>query len=856
MKLLPAKIPLFLLVVLLFSCNPVKRVEDGEHLLIKNTLYVDSVKTKDRKVESQYTQQPNATLPLIKYPLRLHIYNQAKSKPDSLFYEWLDKKPKREKRMVNFFSKKQTERIGRTYVNWQALKEDVGEAPAVIEDEKIKKSSDRLRAWYWNQGWFNTEVSHKVDTLPKKKAEVNYYVTKNKPYFLDSLSVKINSKAADSIYQVHQNETLLKEGRQFNSENFDKERKRLTGLFRNNGLYHFDQENITFNIDTLNTDHKALAETVITDREVTEDDTTYTTPFYVHKINGVNIFTNYIKEKELLPITDSTHYKDYKIYSSGKSKYKPKALTDAVFIKKGRVYKDVHRSWTYSRVNDLRIFDYPDIKYIKDPEDSTGLIANVFLKPKKKFGVTYDLDVSRSNIQDFGIRVGGSLLSRNIFRGLETLEFGVRAGIGSSTDASVTTQNRFFNISEVGGDLKLSVPRIIFPFNIENIIPKRMSPFTEFSIGTSFQHNIGLDKQNLTGKYSYAWKPSRKRDFRLNLVDLQYVSNLNPNNYFNVYRNSFDRINSIAQNHVENIDPDYFENDNPVLSPNPKLTNPDGANNLIKDIKNGEDFGMDSEERKEASTLIERKDRLTENNLIFGSSFNFVQNSRDNIYDQEFSQFRINFEAVGNSLYLLSNVFDLKKADDGSHHITGVRFSQYLKAEVDFIKHWDFGRKNILAIKAMAGAAIPYGNANSIPFVRSFFAGGSNDNRGWRPYDLGPGSSGGPNEFNEANMKIALNAEYRFNLFGKLNSAVFIDAGNIWNVLDNVTDERSRMSKITDLKEIAVGSGIGFRYDFEYFIIRLDLGLKTYDPAYNKRKWFHNYNLAHSVINVGINYPF
>src|SRR5699024_9183341 len=140
----------------------------------------------------------------------------------------------------------------------------------------------------------------------------------------------------------------------------------------------------------------------------------------------------------------------------------------------------------------------------------------------------------------------------------------------------------------------------------------------------------------------------------------------------------------------------------------------------------------------------------------------------------------------------------------------------------------------------MAGIAIPYGNSKSIPFVRSFFVGGANDNRGWRPYDLGPGSSGGPNEFNEANMKLNFNAEFRFNLFGSLNSAVFVDVGNIWNALDNVDDERARFSQWSDLKDLAVSSGFGLRYDFDFFVIRADIGFKTYDPAYDKEKWFQD----------------
>src|SRR5699024_4006933 len=138
-----------------------------------------------------------------------------------------------------------------------------------------------------------------------------------------------------------------------------------------------------------------------------------------------------------------------------------------------------------------------------------------------------------------------------------------------------------------------------------------MSPFTTLSAGISTQHNIGLDKQNLTTKYTFRWKPTRENSLHLNIIDLQYVRNLNTSNYFNVYRNSYNRLNRIADNHVADINPDYFEEPNPVLSPTPDLTIPDGANHFINDIKSGTDFGFSDEERTEAQTLIERKDRLS-----------------------------------------------------------------------------------------------------------------------------------------------------------------------------------------------------------------------------------------------------
>ena len=106
-------------------------------------------------------------------------------------------------------------------------------------------------------------------------------------------------------------------------------------------------------------------------------------------------------------------------------------------------------------------------------------------------------------------------------------------------------------------------------------------------------------------------------------------------------------------------------------------------------------------------------------------------------------------------------------------------------------------------------------------------------------------------------MKLHFSGEYRFNLFGQLNSALFVDVGNIWNVLDNVDDEDARFTSLSDLSELAVGSGFGLRYDVNFFVIRFDIGFKTYNPALTEGdRWFKQYNFANAVYNVGINYPF
>ena len=162
-----------------------------------------------------------------------------------------------------------------------------------------------------------------------------------------------------------------------------------------------------------------------------------------------------------------------------------------------------------------------------------------------------------------------------------------------------------------------------------------------------------------------------------------------------------------------------------------------------------------------------------------------------------------------------------------------------------------------MALRSFFGIAIPFNNASSIPFSKSFFAGGSNDNRAWTAYDLGPGTSDNNNEFNEANMKLAFSFEYRFKFFGKMNGAFFTDAGNIWNVLDDVTDRKATFNNIDSLKDLAVGAGFGFRYDFDFFILRLDTGFKAYDPTYgNSNRWLNDFNFSNAVYNIGINYPF
>ncbi|WP_461302818.1 translocation and assembly module lipoprotein TamL [Aureisphaera sp.] len=838
-------------VTLLVSCNTVKHVKENELLLTKNTVVVDGEEVNDSELNSLINQKPNPKVPLLGVPFGLHFYNMAEEKPDSTFQDWLHRKPKRLERWSRLISRKQVEGIGKTKIGIHEWIKRTGSAPVTINESKSRKSLRELKRYYFTQGWFNVEGSYKVekDSTLDKRGSITYSIKKHKPYVIDSISEKISSPIVDSLFQLTKGNTFIIPEKQYNAYDFENERDRLTIQFRNSGLYYFDQEYIGFDADTNNTGHKVHIDYIIPNRRITQGDSTRTVPFQIHKINEVRIVTDYSYTNRDSTITDSATYAGYKLFGYDKLKYRPKAITNAISIVPGEIFRDIDRTLTYNQLRELRNFRYPNISYTEDPRDSTGtgLIATVLLTPKKKYTASVDFDAYTSTIQQFGIGFSSSFLIRNVFRGAENLEISASGSVGSSKD-NADSDSSFFNTSDVGGDVKLTVPSILFPANTNKIIPKYMSPFTSMSLGLNAQNNIGLDRQNFNGIFSYRWKPQTIRTNQFDLINVQYVRNLNTDNYFNVYRTSYDRLNEIA------VETGYqFENQESSM-----LGIPEEADQFIELVFT-ENSGLDvsTEIREEVIGIAQRKVRLTENNLIFASIYNWSRDTREGIYDNSFSIFRWKVEAAGNLLSTIASSIGLEKNENGNFETFGVAFSQYVKLEADYIKHWELPNNSIFAIRAFGGVALPYGNSNSIPFTRSYFAGGANDNRGWRAYDLGPGSSGGLLDFNEANFKLAFNAEYRYTILGSFKGAFFIDAGNIWNVEDNVEIPAFRFDGLQDLSELAVASGMGIRYDFGFFVLRFDVGFKTYDPArLEGQRWFKDYNFKNSVLNIGINYPF
>ena len=596
-------------------------------------------------------------------------------------------------------------------------------------------------------------------------------------------------------------------------------------------------------IDSSGTDKKIPIIVNINDLESSYEDK-IDEGYSIKKVNEIKVYVESIDElSNINSYTDSISYKGIDIFSKGSLKYSPKSLAEPIFFNIGDVYSEKNKILTSRYFSNLANFKYPSILFEEDGDD---LSSSIYLIPRKRFSLGFDLDLTHSNIEDFGISVGSILDIRNIFRGTENLSLNFKNSIGASKDIGIPNDS-FFNLFELGGNLNLRIPRVLFPININSLVNKEMNPITNINIGTTVQKNIGLDKQYYTGIYEIGWSPSKRSKFNIRIFDFEYVNNNNISNYFNVYKNSYDKLNYISS--IYNIDQN-------IINGSGDLIIPEGANTFINSVLNNQTtIQFDSDIYRDVVGILERKERLTENNIIVGSSIIYNINSQESILDEDFYQFRWKIETVGNIFNEVLRKNNLN--EDSKVEISGVSPSQYFKSEFNYIKHLSLTRGDVLALRAFAGVAIPFGNSDNIPFSRSYYSGGSNDNRAWKAYKLGPGSSDNYNEFNEANFKLAFNLEYRTSLFGKFKGALFVDVGNIWNVFDDVEDPAMRFDGLKDLDELAIGTGFGIRYDFNFFVIRLDVGFKTYDPSYEKGvRWLNDYRIDKAVFNIGINYPF
>ena len=830
----------FLFVLILVSCNSTKHVAEDEHMLTQNNIYVDSVKNKSNDIQKYILQKPNPRF--LNLPVGLYFHNIGNPNKPKTASEWGKKNIRSYNFIKKIFSEKQSIAYARSFIGLNKWFLNY-KGPVIVSDRKVENTENNLLTYYKTQGFFKSKVISRINRdSVSKKATVDYIITKGKPTLLDSIKFKIESSVLDSIYKSSGTTSLLKSGDQYNDHTFRNEASRVLKLFRNNGVYHFTESALGFYVDSTKVDNKTNVDFLISGNRLIEKQGRYVnSPFKVQTVSKVNVITDYSFTKKGQPLLDSITYKGINFLAHRKIKYNPKYLSQSIFLKPNEIYKDTLRNLTRNHLKSLKNFKSTKIQFTSIPGTDNELMMDVFLSPIEKYTLGLETEITHSNIRNIGTSAKFSITNRNAFKGAELLKFSFLGSYFNSNNGPGW---------EIGADASLEIPRLVAPFGLNKLVPKEMSPRTLFSIGSSFQNNIGLDRQTFTFLSDYKWQYNAKKTIQLEVFNTQYIQNLNINSYFDIYSSEFSNLDNVAEVYdaVKGITTDV----NFPLSTD--LSNQVAeALAFTRKVANDNDFRTtNSEEYNTALNVLNRYNIVTSDFLIPVLAYSFTYNNQASSSDNNFSFFKVRVANSGNILGLMSKSTNV----NNKKTFANIPLAQYFKTDIEYKRFWNVNETSVFGFRSFLGTIITYDNSD-IPFTKSYFAGGSNDIRAWQTYELGPGSSNTGLEYNVGSLKFLTSAEYRFDVISRLKGALFIDAGNIWDISgSDFVNEESKFNNLSSLKDIAVGSGFGARLDFNFLILRLDVGFKTYEPYLVGNKWFKNYNFSNAVYNIGINYPF
>jgi len=715
--------------------------------------------------------------------------------------------------------------------NWlKKIIRKIGEPPVIYDQNFVNRSVNELSIEMKNLGFLNSSVYAVVDSVGKK-VSVNYIINEGIPYRIRDYSIQFpDSRMNDLAKGIRQSRNLLsririRDGQTTDSlatrqrnQNRNTQRRRsgstlTSSIIKEGGIFDMNSlseerkriSNIFRNQGyydlTINNFH-FLADTSLNTNQV--DLSLFlkdSTLINVYRIAKVKVFSGYDPlENEKYNITDSIERNGIIIYYDKLKFLRPKIITDKVTVRPGGLFRERTSESTYRLFQALNCVSRVDIAYKeRNYPDSTLLDCEIYLTPGNIHSFQTRLG-GTNNAGDMGIALNINYGHQNFFNGSEIFNIQLKGAyefVSGRSEINSTNPNFY----EIGIMPSLTFSKLHLPF-LGAYLQNDYTMQTQYSLGYNIQNRPEYSRNFFNFKWQFSWSDRNKRvTHAINLLDVNYVSMPWKSERFQEYLNTeIDPLTRLSYNDVFTAGVGY--------------------------------------------------------NLIYTNAN--VGKMRQRLYT-----IRFNAESSGNALRGIFSLSNAKKNEFDQFIIGGNAFAQYLKGNLDFAETLHLSEKSKFAFHSALGLAYPYKNSMILPFEKRFFAGGPNSVRGWRTRYLGPGSfnQGTPGDptTHVGEINFIISAEYRHKILKWFEPAFFIDCGNIWTIKDYEGQPEGFFRWNKFYKELAIGTGIGLRFDFSFFIFRIDAGTRVYDPALpeNKRFMLFKENFwNNSAAYVAIGYPF
>ena len=728
------------------------------------------------------------------------------------------------------------------------LTESFGKQPVLMSWVNPQLRAQVAQTVLRNYGYFHGAVDYDVITQRNpKKAKIGYNITTGPLLTIDSISYQGFPLEADSLIAATADQSLLHTGDAFTAAALDGERQRISTLFRNNGYYFYQPAYASYLADTVSVPGKAQLRLQLADGIAEEVRKKY----YIGHIT-VNLQKTFMQE-----LTDSLHRRTFTLRYRGKhSPVRPRVVMGAIRLRSRQPYSYDLYLESANALNATGLFsmtdfqfiprtskDLSDIDFIRElqapadllkltsqlsarqtplsllqNEDTLDLVVNcVFDRP---YDVYLETNFTNRTIGRMGPELKLGFTKRNAFRGGEKLDINLHGSYEWQTRSSGGDMNTY----EYGADVSLEFPRLVAPFMGNNQMRRRMERMwargirpnprrwrrvatTLAKVSSDIVRRPGYYKMHIvSGEWTYRWQPSATSRHEFSPLTLKYQ-------YMNSHTADFDSI-IISNPYLAATMSDYF-------IPQMRYT------------------------------------------YVYASPTDMLNPIR----------WELTLSESGN-LTSLAYVAAGKKWSEKNKKLFKNPYAQYVKIETDFTKTWQLGLHSQLVGHLNAGLGICFGNSNDLPFSERFYVGGANSVRAFPLRSIGPGRFEGDFKGNRqisyllqnGDVKFQANLEYRQRLFGNLHGAVFHDAGNVWlrkdidlgvkEISDLFDDSKFRFGDF--FKQMAVGTGVGLRYDLDFLILRLDWGVGLHVPFETTKSGFYNIDRfsRYQTLHFAIGYPF